>query len=97
MNVGGNSHALVRDFLFLSNTHEILNDHIMLSLGTIGSGKFSDNQEYAKAKLNDPNFSLPKFYGNKLNCGIFTFSHHCTEHQYARGLQTTSDIPLDFR
>ena len=97
MNVGGNSHALVRDFLFLSNAHEISNDHIMLSLGTIGSGKFSDNQEYAKAKLNDPNFSLPKFYGNKLNCGIFTFSHHCTEHQYARGLQTTSDIPLDFR
>ena len=83
MNINENSHALARDFLTLSNTHEISNDHILLSSGTIGSGKFSDNQEYAKAKLNDHNFSLQKFYGNKLNCDIFTFSHYWTEHQYA--------------
>ena len=83
MNINGNSHALARDFLTLSNTHEISNDHIKLSSGTIGSGKFSDNLEYAKAKLNDHSFSLQKFYGNKLYCDIFTFSHYWTEHQYA--------------
>ena len=55
----------------------------MLSSGTIGSGKFHDNHAYAKAKLNAPNFSLEKFYGNKLNCEIFTFLHYWTEHQYA--------------
>ena len=55
----------------------------MLSSGTIGSGKFLDNQGYAKAKLNDPKFSIEKFYGNKLNCEIFTFLHYWTEHQYA--------------
>ena len=83
MIINGNSHALARDFLTLSNTHEISNDPIMLSSGTTGSGKFSDNREYAKAKLNDPKFSPEKFYGNKLNCEIFTFLHYWTEHQYA--------------
>ena len=83
VNINGQSHALPRDFLTQSDTHEISNDHIMLSSGTIGSGNFRDNQRYAKAKLNDPKFSLEKFYGNKLNCEIFTFLHYWTEHQYA--------------
>ena len=83
VNIDGQSHALPRDFLTQLDTHEISNDHIMLSSGTIGSGKFRDNQGYAKAKLNDPKFSLEKFYGNKLNCEIFTFLHYWTEHQYA--------------
>ena len=76
-------HTLLRDFLTLSNTHEISNDSIMFSSGTIGSGKFSDNREYSNAKLKDHNFSPQKLYGNKLNCDIFTFSHYWTEHQYA--------------
>lgn len=83
VNIDGQSLALPRDFLTQSNTHEISNDHIMLSSGMIGSGKFLDNQGYSKAKLNDPKFSLEKFYGNKLNCEIFTFLHYWTEHQYA--------------
>ena len=83
VNIDGQSLALPRDFLTQSNTHEISNDHIILSSGTIGSGLFHDNQRYAKAKLNDPKFSLEKFYGNKLNCEIFTFLHYWTEHQYA--------------
>ena len=83
VNIDGQSHALPKDFLTQSDTHEISNDHIMLSSGTIGSGNFRDNQGYAKAKLNDPKFSLEKFYGNKLNCEIFTFQHYWTEHQYA--------------
>ena len=83
VNIDGQSHALPRDFLTPLDTHKISNDHIMLSSGTIGSGNFRDNQGYAKAKLNDPKFSLEKFYGNKLNCEIFTFLHYWTEHQYA--------------
>ena len=83
VNIDGQSHALPRDFLTPLDTHEISNDHIMLSSGTIGSGLFHDNLAYAKAKLNAPNFSLEKFYGNKLNCEIFTFLHYWTEHQYA--------------
>ena len=83
VNIDGQSHALPRDFLTQSDTHKISNDHIMLSSGTIGSGNFRDNQRYAKSKLNDPKFSLEKFYGNKLNCEIFTFLHYWTEHQYA--------------
>jgi len=83
VNIDGQSLALPRDFLTQSNTHETSNDHIMLSSGTIGSGNFLDNQGYAKAKLNDPKFSIEKFYGNKLNCEIFTFLHYWTEHQYA--------------
>ena len=75
MTINGNSHALARGFLTLSNTHEISNDPIMFSSGTIGSGKFSDNREYAKAKLNDHKISLQKLYGNKLNCDVLTFSH----------------------
>ena len=83
VNIDGQSLALPRDFLTQSETHKTSNDHIMLSSGTIGSGNFRDNQRYAKAKLNDPKFSLEKFYGNKLNCEIFTFLHYWTEHQYA--------------
>lgn len=83
VNIDGQSLALPRDLLTQSKTHKISNDHIMLSSGTIGSGKFRDNHRYAKAKLNDPKFSLEKFYGNKLNCEIFTFLHYWTEHQYA--------------
>jgi len=63
--------------------HEISNDPIMLSSGAIDSGKFSDNREYAKVKLNDHKISLQKLYRNKLHCDVLTFSHYWTEHQYA--------------
>ena len=83
MTINGNSHALARGFLTLSNMHEISNDPIMLSSGAIDSGKFSDNREYAKVKLNDHKISLQKLYRNKLHCDVLTFSHYWTEHQYA--------------
>ena len=93
VNIDGKSLALSSDFLFQSNTHEISNDHITLPLGTMGSGLFHENQDYAKAKLNFPKFSLEKFYGNKLNCDVFTFKHYWIEHQYAL-LKPEYDIQL---
>ena len=81
IDLDGYSKAHAIGFLTQLETHKTSNDHIILSSGTIGSGKFRDNHKYAKVKLNDPNFSIETFYRNKLDCEVFTIIHYWEEYK----------------